>query len=112
MNNPGREPSFSFAVMGDPHPDPRQPAYVDSYTQTCHFRRAIDEINGLDPDFLVVLGDLVFHASDDAEEFVRMWDGFDAAIATLRLPHYRVIGGHDIGSVYADALKMAKHWLL
>jgi len=31
----------------------------------------------LDSDFLVIVGDLVFHASDDADEFARMWDGFD-----------------------------------
>ena len=109
MNSPGREPSFSFAVMGDPHPDPRQRSYIDPYTQTCHFRRALDEINRLDPDFLVMVGDLVYHASKNADEFARMWDGFEAAAAGLRMPHYRAIGSHDVCSARTQELYVARY---
>ncbi len=53
INVPVREEAFSFVVIGDNRPGGRG----DKVTQPPIFYRAINEINLLDPDFVVILGD-------------------------------------------------------
>jgi len=91
---PDRAEAFSFVAMGDnrPHGD------SDRITQPPHFVRAIDEINLLDPDFVVICGDLIYGYTSDEKLLHRMWDDYDAAIAEFEVPAYPVIGNHDVSN--------------
>ena len=62
---------------------------------------AVREINVLDPDFVICVGDLIRGQGAPMEEdalrklITPMWETFDADIAKLKRPFYYVFGNHD-----------------
>lgn len=59
-------------------------------------RQAVEQINALDCDFVVICGDLVHHASDSSfTDFLGITEGFT-------MPVYLVAGNHDVGNVPND----------
>lgn len=57
------------------------------------FELAVKQINELNPDFVVICGDLVNHASDSSfKDFNRIVEGFS-------IPCYPAPGNHDIGQI-------------
>ncbi len=60
------------------------------------FQLAVDQINALDPDFVVICGDLVHDASDSTySDFLSIKKGFT-------MPCYLAPGNHDVGNVPND----------
>jgi len=60
------------------------------------FKLAVDQINKLNADFVVICGDLVHHASDSSfADFLRIKN-------ELRIPCYVAPGNHDVGKVPND----------
>lgn len=86
--------SFRFVFMADVH-------YHDKNNAPRSMDAAIDTINKLNPDFILVGGDIVYDAlrrtQDDAEEQRRM---FQEKAAKLNVPLYYAIGNHDHFAVY------------
>jgi len=80
---------FRFAVLGDN----RSTAPV---VQPLPFRWAIEEINLLNPDFVVIVGDLIRGYTSDDELLKKEWDEFDRVAATFRMPFHLVVGNHDV----------------
>lgn len=84
------EHSFHFVVIGD--------------TRTGHkvFEENIAEINQLDPDLVVDIGDLIggYVRGDDASahtaKIEAMWDDFDRRVEKFEVPLVMVAGNHDI----------------
>jgi len=103
---PERQDAFTFVVMGDNHPssDPK-----DKYTQPPEFYRAIDEINLLDPDFVVLTGDLIQSHTNVETALTKMWDEFDTAVAGFRMPYYQVIGNHDVSNAGQQRIYLERY---
>jgi len=80
-------PRFKFAVVTDRHgARPRGSTILEE---------AVSEINLIDPDFTISIGDLIDGYRDDPEEIRRQWDEFDTDIRKLKRPFYYVFGNHD-----------------
>jgi hypothetical protein len=83
-------PAFRFAVMADTHvplPDPsgQPPRCLDT----------IREINLLDYDLALVVGDLIPGNVVQPAEIERMWDSLDAVWGQFAMPAKKVVGNHD-----------------
>lgn len=91
----GPSPVLRFAVIGDT----RMPHTVSAdqfVSQGESFRRTIKEINLLDYDLVVDVGDLIMGYRFDPAIIERMWDEFDRAWALFKMPAKMVAGEHDI----------------
>jgi len=60
------------------------------------FEQAVKQINELNPDFTVICGDLVHHASDSS------YFEFNRIVKGLKKPCYLAPGNHDIGNIPND----------
>jgi 3',5'-cyclic-AMP phosphodiesterase len=60
----------------------------------------IERINRLEPDFVIVGGDIVFDAAEvGLDRAGRVFDLWGAALKNLQAPVYHVVGNHDIFGV-------------
>lgn len=60
------------------------------------FKQSVKQINELNPDFVLICGDLVHHASDSSfTDFLNIKN-------KLKVPCYIVAGNHDVGSTPDD----------
>lgn len=97
-----QSPGFDFIQMSDP----QFGMYTnnrDFAQETANFEFAIATANRLRPSFVIVCGDLVNKAGDQAEiaEYLRIVHKLDAGI-----PVYNVAGNHDVGNIPThDSLK-------
>ena len=78
---------FSFAVIADFQGG--QPAGSTVSADT------IREINLLDPDFTICVGDLIKGDSENADEVKTQRDEIEGVLGKLRRPFYCVFGNHD-----------------
>lgn len=83
---------FTFVHLSDPQ------LGMGGYEHDVHMlKAAVDTINSMDCDFVLVAGDLVHHAADSAfEDFLQI-------ISALEIPYYLVPGNHDIGGTPTDS---------
>ncbi len=82
---------FSFVQLSDPQ------LGMGGYEHDVNtFKLAVKQINELNPDFVIICGDLVHHRSDTSfADFLNIKQGF-------KMPCYLVVGNHDIGNVPND----------
>ncbi len=66
------------------------------------FALAIDQINLLQPEFVINVGDLIEGYSDESAELNGEWDGIDKMLSGLDMPFFRVPGNHDIANATAQ----------
>lgn len=101
--NPTSQPaeSFRFVIAADPHQCDKRPE-----TAKAEFSKTIQQINALDPAFVVIAGDMIStgpkHKTD--REVEAMWDQFDTLAAKIKAPVKLVPGNHDINT-YAGTRK-------
>lgn len=81
---------FHFAVVGD-----RRGGGENGWPL---FDRAIDEINLLQPDFSIMVGDAVEGYSQDPKEIASEWEDFHRHADRLQLPLFLLPGNHDISN--------------
>jgi hypothetical protein len=84
LNNDPAE--FQFAIVSDRTGGHRPEV----------FTRAIDQINLLQPEFVVSVGDLIEGYTNDAKEAGRQWREFQGMVSRLQMPFFYVPGNHDI----------------
>jgi hypothetical protein len=70
------------------------------------FEAAVDALDLLAPAFVVSVGDLIEGGTEDPAALDAMWAEFDAIVARLRMPFFRVPGNHDYGNP-----AMARDWV-
>jgi serine/threonine-protein phosphatase CPPED1 len=80
-------PEFTFVQMCDP-----QLGFSDYAADRGRLRQAVEQINALKPDFVVICGDLVNGANP------KSFADFNAAKAGLAMPCYCAPGNHDVGN--------------
>ncbi|MCA9312583.1 MAG: metallophosphoesterase [Bauldia sp.] len=68
------------------------------------FRLAIDQINLLQPEFVINVGDLIEGYSDDKAKLNAEWDESDKMLSGLDMPFFRTPGNHDIANTTAQAV--------
>jgi 3',5'-cyclic AMP phosphodiesterase CpdA len=61
------------------------------------FKQAVSQINELEPDFAVICGDLVHHASDSS------YADFKSILKGFNIPCYLAPGNHDVGNTPNDS---------
>jgi hypothetical protein len=60
------------------------------------FSRAVHQINLLQPEFVMSVGDLIEGYSTDKEKVEKMWDEFDSYSKKFDMPFFYVPGNHDL----------------
>jgi 3',5'-cyclic AMP phosphodiesterase CpdA len=81
--------NFQFAVIGD-RTGGADPKGV--------FVRAMDQLNLLQPEFVINVGDLVEGYANDKAAGNAMWDEIAPMINKLEMPFFYVGGNHDLGN--------------
>ena len=85
---PGKDDSFRFVVMGD-----NTSSRVDG-----KWAQAIEQANGLAPDFVINVGDLIDGYSEDPAQLDAMWRDFAAITGKLNAPFFICPGNHDVSN--------------
>lgn len=83
-NNPN---NFRFAVIGD---------RAGGANIAGTFARAMDQLNWLQPEFVMSVGDYVEGYTNDRKELNLEWDGFQKIVGKLQMPFFYVPGNHDV----------------
>ena len=65
------------------------------------FKLAMDQINLLQPEFVINVGDIIEGYSEDKTELNAEWDDIDKSINSLDMPFFRTPGNHDIANEVA-----------
>ena len=91
---------FQFAVIGD---------RTGGANQEHTFKLAMGQLNLLQPDFVINVGDMIEGYSDDKAELNAEWDEVDAILAELDMPFFRVPGNHDIANNVAQQVWRKRH---
>lgn len=93
-NNPD---NFQFAVIGD-RTGGADPQGI--------FNRAMDQLNLLQPEFVINVGDLIEGYTEDRAKATAQWDEVEGMIKNLEMPFFYTVGNHDLGN---DTMKQV--WL-
>jgi len=80
---------FQFVIIGD---------RTGGHNVQGTFELAIKQLNLLEPEFVINVGDLIEGYSDEKAELNAEWDGVDAKLNTLDMPFFRTTGNHDIAN--------------
>jgi predicted phosphodiesterase len=86
---------FTFAIVGDLHGGEREHI----------FTIAIEQLNLLQPAFVLSVGDLIDGGIEDRDELKRQFDFVDERLAKLKAPFFYVVGNHDITN-----MTMRRYW--
>ena len=81
--------NFQFAILGD-----RGGGANPQGT----YERAIEQLNWLQPEFVMSVGDYVEGYTSDPEVMNEQWDEFDGIVEKLHMPFFYVRGNHDINT--------------
>jgi len=90
QNNPAE---FQFVIIGD---------RTGGANVAGTFALAIGQLNLLQPEFVINVGDLIEGYSDDKAELNAEWGELDAMLAKLDMPFFRTPGNHDIANPTAQ----------
>lgn len=90
---PNSEESFQFVIIGD---------RTGGANAEGTFALAIDQLNLLQPEFVINVGDIIEGYSDDKVELNTEWDEADVMLSKLEMPFFRVPGNHDIANKVAQ----------
>jgi len=69
------------------------------------FSRAVQQLNLLQPEFVVCVGDLIEGKTENAETMSQEWRQFQGYISQLQMPFFYLAGNHDISN-----LAMERRW--
>jgi predicted phosphodiesterase len=92
MNNDPLE--FQFAIVSDRTGGHREKI----------FSKAVEQLNLLQPEFVLSVGDLIEGYSNDRDKIAREWKEFQNFTARLQMPFFYVVGNHDIPNVSQEKI--------
>jgi hypothetical protein len=84
---------FQFVIIGD---------RTGGHNVEGTFELAVGQLNLLQPEFVINVGDIIEGYSDDPAELNAEWDEVDAMLANLDFPFFRTPGNHDIANETAQ----------
>jgi serine/threonine-protein phosphatase CPPED1 len=88
-NDPG---TFQFAIVSDRTGGHR--ARV--------FSQAVEQLNLLQPEFVISVGDLIEGYTEDASKVAKEWREFQGYAHRLQMPFFYLPGNHDLANRYLD----------
>jgi hypothetical protein len=88
---------FQFAVIGD---------RTGGADHRGIFERAMDQLNLLQPEFVINVGDVIEGYTDERAKLNAEWDEFEGMVGKLEMPFFYTVGNHDLGN---DIMKQV--WL-
>src|SRR5262245_3333191 len=77
------------------------------------FAQAVEQLNLLQPEFVVSVGDLIEGYSKDAEKLNQQWAEFQGYVSKLQMPFFYVPGNHDLANPFEEGLwkeKFGRRW--
>ena len=80
------EEDFTFAIISDLTGGERPDIYST----------AVQQLNRLDPTFVLSVGDLIDGGTEDTLQLTKEWDSFEARTAQLNMPFFHLGGNHDL----------------
>jgi hypothetical protein len=80
------EEDFTFAIIADLTGGEREGVYS----------AAVEQLNRLDPTFVVSVGDLIEGGTEDSLQLATEWNSFDARTSKLNMPFFYLGGNHDL----------------
>lgn len=96
LNNPD---NFQFVVVGD-RTGGHRPGV---------FERAMDQINWLQPEFVMCVGDLIEGYTEDPRKLDQQWRAVESMIDRLEMPFFYTVGNHDMGNNVMRDLWRRRH---
>jgi len=84
MNNPEE---FQFAIIGD---------RCGGANVEGTFKLAMGQLNLLQPEFVMSVGDLIEGYADSTDELVAMWEEVEGMTGELEMPFFYTRGNHDV----------------
>jgi len=90
---PRRPQEFSFVLLSD----------RTGLAKPGVFERAVHGTNLLRPDFVIQIGDCIEGYTHNPETLATQWAEFEAIIAPLDVPLFRVPGNHDVSNAMMQA---------
>ncbi len=95
--SPKANNGFSFVFMTDIHLQPERNA-------TIGFKKAMDTINSINPDFVVTGGDLIMDALGQSYSRAdSLYNLYGEMIKNLKMPVYNTMGNHEIYGLYTKS---------
>jgi len=85
--------NFQFAIIGD---------RTGGANAQGTFEMAVGQLNLLQPEFVINVGDIIEGYSDEKAELHAEWDEVDAMLGRLDMPFFRTPGNHDIANQTAQ----------
>ena len=92
--------NFQFAIIGD---------RTGGANVEGTFHLAVGQLNLLQPEFVINVGDIIEGYSDDKAELNAEWDEVDGMLDELDMPFFRTPGNHDIANEIAQAVWRDRH---
>ncbi len=83
------EEDFTFALISDLNGGERPGVYS----------RAVEQLNRLDPTFVLSVGDLIDGGTEDTMQLKKEWDSFDERTSRLGMPFFYLGGNHDLTNI-------------
>lgn len=80
------EEDFTFAIISDLNGGERPGVYS----------QAVEQLNRLDPTFVLSVGDLIDGGTEDTLQLAQEWDFFDQRTRKLNMPFFYLGGNHDL----------------
>ncbi len=90
LNNDPAE--FRFAIVSDRTGGHREKI----------FSGAVEQLNLMQPEFVVSVGDLIEGGTEDPARLKREWEQFQGFVNRLQMPFFYVPGNHDISNVVME----------
>jgi len=91
---------FHFAVLGDTHT--HRTTHPGEQSETTH--RIIEELNHLQPAFVLSAGDVIRGYTTDEERLRVEHTGAKEALGSLQMPYFPCIGNHDVREEISEAV--------
>ena len=83
------EEDFTFAIISD----------LNGGERPGVFSRSVEQLNRLDPTFVLSVGDLIDGGTRDSIQLKKEWDFFAARVDKLQMPFFHLGGNHDLTNV-------------
>jgi len=91
---------FQFVIIGD---------RTGGANVSGTFALAIDQLNLLQPEFVINVGDVIEGYSHEKAELNAEWDEIDAMFKKLKMPFFRTPGNHDIANETAKEVWLERY---
>ncbi len=92
LNNDPQE--FQFVIVSDRTGGHREKI----------FSKAVEQINLLQPEFVLSVGDLIEGYSTDKDKVHEQWKEFQTFTSRLQMPFFYVVGNHDIANATMEKI--------